>query len=200
MINPRDETKQRLGWGVAELHEELDKRNSELDLLRAELELVRVLSRRPLDSAGPPLGAINKRVSAFRSALAFLEHSLLAAWQELHRVRMAAVDLDAIRKSGLFDSDWYLKCYPDVAKREMDPLQHYFKFGAWEGRNPHPLFDTDWYRTAYSDPSVQAMTALGHFVLVGAAKGNNPNPLFQTSWYVARNPDAADAQLNPLRH
>lgn len=39
----------------------------------------------------------------------------------------------------VFDSDWYLKKYPDVAAAGVDPLQHYLTFGQKEGRLPCAL-------------------------------------------------------------
>jgi GT2 family glycosyltransferase len=40
----------------------------------------------------------------------------------------------------LFDPEFYLQRYSDVAEREVNPLLHYLKFGAVEGRKPHPIF------------------------------------------------------------
>jgi hypothetical protein len=50
-----------------------------------------------------------------------------------------------IRASGLFDVDWYLTTYPDVAASGMDPIDHYLRIGAALGYNPNPLFDTNYY-------------------------------------------------------
>ena len=50
-----------------------------------------------------------------------------------------------IRASGLFDVDWYLATYPDVAASGMDPVDHYLQVGAALGYNPNPLFDTNFY-------------------------------------------------------
>ena len=41
-------------------------------------------------------------------------------------------------KNPLFDADWYLEKYPDVAVLGLDPYAHYLMFGAHEGRNPNP--------------------------------------------------------------
>ncbi len=41
----------------------------------------------------------------------------------------------------LFDAQWYLRKYPDVAAARIDPLRHYRKHGAQEGRKPHPLIE-----------------------------------------------------------
>ncbi|WP_269505363.1 hypothetical protein [Burkholderia sp. IMCC1007] len=47
-----------------------------------------------------------------------------------------------IERSGLFDSDWYLREYPDVAESGQDPILHYLIFGAKEGRRPSANFMT----------------------------------------------------------
>ena len=51
-----------------------------------------------------------------------------------------------LSRSGIFDPDWYLLNYPDVAAAAVDPLRHYLEYGAAEGRNPGPFFDGAWYR------------------------------------------------------
>lgn len=45
-----------------------------------------------------------------------------------------------LRRSGLFDGDWYLRRYRDVADAGMDPALHYVEYGAGEGREPNALF------------------------------------------------------------
>ena len=54
-------------------------------------------------------------------------------------------DAGLIRASGLFDVDWYLATYPDVAASGLDPIDHYLQVGAALGYNPNPLFDTKYY-------------------------------------------------------
>ena len=43
-------------------------------------------------------------------------------------------------KSDFFDSKYYLKENPDVAKAKVNPIFHYLQFGWKEGRNPSPFF------------------------------------------------------------
>lgn len=50
--------------------------------------------------------------------------------------RNEAQNCAAIAASGLFDADWYLCQYPDVARSGLDPLLHYVRFGEKEGRKP----------------------------------------------------------------
>lgn len=47
----------------------------------------------------------------------------------------------AISISELFDANWYLKQYPDVAEENIDPILHYVRFGAKEKRNPNSWFN-----------------------------------------------------------
>jgi hypothetical protein len=46
-----------------------------------------------------------------------------------------------IKKSGLFDKQYYLNNNPDVLKANIDPLLHFLRFGWKEGRNPSKDID-----------------------------------------------------------
>jgi len=48
----------------------------------------------------------------------------------------------SIAMSGAFDSDWYGTHYSDVARSNIDPLLHFVRFGAAEGRDPAPSYST----------------------------------------------------------
>jgi hypothetical protein len=48
----------------------------------------------------------------------------------------------AIAASGTFDADWYANRYTDVARSAADPLMHFVRFGAAEGRDPAPHSST----------------------------------------------------------
>ena len=60
------------------------------------------------------------------------------------------MDVDMIKSiitvTKLFNNDWYRYNYRDVAKRGTDPLDHYVKFGALEGRAPNGMFDPQFYQ------------------------------------------------------
>lgn len=45
-------------------------------------------------------------------------------------------DAEEASVSHAFDAAWYLQAYPDVAGAGLDPLDHYLKFGRYEGRLP----------------------------------------------------------------
>lgn len=105
-----------------------------------------------------------------------------------------------IVKSGLFDRNWYLQCYPDVAAEGADPVAHYLRHGAIEGRDPNPCFSSAWYLSNYPDVAERGINPLYHYIRFGAAEGRNPSALFDTCWYLTTYPDVATAKLNPLAH
>jgi hypothetical protein len=107
---------------------------------------------------------------------------------------------EAIEKSSLFDSAWYLRSNPDVAAEGGDPLAHYLSHGAAEGRDPHPVFDSKWYASQTFEIAELRLTPLGHYVIMGVSEALDPNPLFDTDWYLKQNPDVAAAHVNPLFH
>ncbi len=112
----------------------------------------------------------------------------------------AAHGSEVIRASGLFDPAWYLETYPDVAARQADPLRHYVRHGAREGRDPNRFFSSSWYLTNYPDVARSGLNPLVHYIVHGAGEGRRPGPLFDTRWYLDANPDVAAADINPLLH
>lgn len=80
-------------------------------------------------------------------------------------------ELDLVRSSLLFDRDWYLESYPDVAEAGIDPLRHYMTVGWREGRDPGPFFSTLAYLRAHADVRRSAGNPLLHFVEFGQHEG-----------------------------
>src|SRR5216683_1295893 len=80
-------------------------------------------------------------------------------------------DYEEVRKSGLFDAEYYLVTYPDVAERNVDPLVHYLEEGAREGRNPYPDFDAGFYLEQCKRRGEQPDNPLLHYIRIGAARG-----------------------------
>jgi len=100
----------------------------------------------------------------------------------------------------VFATDWYLSQNPDVAEAGMNPLEHYIRHGAWEGRDPHPLFDSDWYLSQNPGVAGTGMNPLEHYLKHGAGAGRDPHPLFDSAWYSSQNTDVAASGLSPLAH
>ena len=84
------------------------------------------------------------------------------------------------------------------------------RYGALEGRQPHPLFDVSYYRQHNPDIEgrgfnslihfMATVNPLVHFIHYGVHEKRDPHPLFDTSYYLEKNPDVARAGLNPLIH
>lgn len=98
----------------------------------------------------------------------------------------------------LFDAQWYLAQYPEVAAAGIDPLVDYLTAGAYQGRDPNPLFNTRWYLSEYPEVASAGINPLVDYICFGADRGCDPNPLFDTDWYLARYPDVAASGMNPL--
>jgi O-antigen biosynthesis protein len=128
--------------------------------------------------------ALSDEQEAARAALANaaeLKSALVApaSWRFLQPFRWISGELQRrsyrrlILGSGLFDRNWYLKNYPDVRSSGVDPVLHYLKFGAMEGRDPSPLFDSDWYLQQNPDVRAAGINPLVHYVRYGAREGRD---------------------------
>lgn len=105
-----------------------------------------------------------------------------------------------LKRSGLFDADWYKDTYSDVAKDRRSPVRHYLEDGYLRGYRPNPLFDTRWYLERYDDVRHSGVNPLLHYILHGHREGRDPCPEFQTGFYLETNPDVRGNGMNPLAH
>ncbi|MCF6172210.1 MAG: glycosyltransferase [Campylobacteraceae bacterium] len=94
----------------------------------------------------------------------------------------------AIKESGLFDVKYYLFTYPDIRKIGVDPIKHYLKFGAYEGRNPSAEFDTNFYLNTYSDVKELGVNPLAHYILYGKKEFRVPKKLLDAAGYTYKIP------------
>ncbi len=114
-----------------------------------------------------------------------------------------------------FDAAFYLRENPDVAQAGLDPLEHYLRHGAQEGRPPNDLasigFDSEYYSRAYPDVDESGLSAAGHYLVLGRAQHRHPNAMaaakaaaliagFDAAYYLRENPDVAELNLDPLEH
>lgn len=76
-----------------------------------------------------------------------------------------------IESSSLFDADWYKEQNPDVTEAKIDPLEHFLRYGAREGRDPSPRFSTTKYLQNHTDVQASNMNPLIHYILYGKAEG-----------------------------
>ena len=80
-----------------------------------------------------------------------------------------------IKKSNLFDVKFYLFAYPDVRAADIDPVEHYVKFGVLEGNNPSKEFNTAYYLSQYADVQESKINPLVHYILFGEKEGRTCN-------------------------
>jgi FkbM family methyltransferase len=110
--------------------------------------------------------------------------SSIHLWRTLKRLiasvsrndRGARAKARLLAASGFFDKAWYLAHYPDVASAGIDPVLHYLKYGATEGRDPGPGFDTLWYLETNPDVATAGLNPLYHFAKAGRKEGRTPRP------------------------
>ncbi len=125
----------------------------------------------------------------------------------------------------LFDSKWYYDRYPDVAEVGADPIDHYLRHGAAEGRNPGPDFDGRWYLEHYPDVAEAGANPLVHYVQSGSLEGREVEPttsidfgeqtgnqferqaallarcpLFEPRWYYDEYPDVRATDIDAVDH
>ncbi len=81
-----------------------------------------------------------------------------------------------IKKSGLFDSVYYLINNRDVRVADMDPIAHYIRYGWKEGRNPSEKFNTSFYLNSNPDVKESGKNPLLHYIEVGSKQGRLPHP------------------------
>jgi SAM-dependent methyltransferase len=112
--------------------------------------------------------------------------------------RDARAAFDSAREP-LFDAEYYLRTYPDVAAAGVDPYEHYIHNGAAEGRDPQALFDTSYYLERYTDVAASRANPLRHYAEIGAAEGRDPHPLFATRYYASQ-AQLAESGENALLH
>ncbi|XXQ55994.1 hypothetical protein ACA040_004719 [Xenophilus aerolatus] len=80
-------------------------------------------------------------------------------------------DHELVLKSGLFDPEYYLARYPDVAAAGLDPLGHYLSSGVKEGRDPSESFSTSDYLRRHQDVAALGLNPLLHYLRYGRHEG-----------------------------
>jgi glycosyltransferase involved in cell wall biosynthesis len=86
-------------------------------------------------------------------------------------------DINIIGQSGLFDGDYYLRTNTDVKAAGIDPLDHFYKYGGQEGRNPSTHFDTFYYHISNPDVKKSGINPLVHYLRFGKKEGRLTKPL-----------------------
>jgi glycosyltransferase involved in cell wall biosynthesis/SAM-dependent methyltransferase len=136
-------------------------RPSELTLSAAIEQLVSVSHQGVIEAADPSITD---------------EHGNVLDTAAIHYIKDTvfnpAIDaeVEAIRKSGLFDEAFYLSMYADLQPAPLDPIRHYCELGWREGRNPSDDFDSRSYLATYSDIRNAGINPFWHYVVAGASE------------------------------
>lgn len=70
-----------------------------------------------------------------------------------------------VRDSQYFDEEFYLRKNPDVKDSNMNPIEHYLLYGAYEGRDPSPNFSTVEYVMEHPEITESNLNPLVHKIL-----------------------------------
>ena len=122
---------------------------------------------------------------------------------------------DPLLALGLFDADWYLFRYPEIADFGAHAVMHFREFGFLEGRDPSPYVSLN--KLFSRDPDARAGTVdviLSQLQAASLEEQEAVLPddessfeylvqqhrLFDEAWYAARNPDLAGAGMRLLQH
>src|SRR5262249_35600917 len=130
---------------------------------------------------------------AFRAAAKRILGPRLFGWFAKRRAATRTLNEERalVLESGLFDANWYLARYSDVASAGVDPLVHFLRHGGRERRDPGPGFSTSWYLDKYLDVRRARMNALVHYLRFGRQEGRFPlRPDFVAAPAPLPSPDA----------
>ncbi len=104
-----------------------------------------------------------------------------------------------IWRSPLFDSEWYLEEYPDVAEQGFNPVLHYLRHGWLEARNPGPAFSTSAYLRDNPDVRNAGVNPLLHFETMGRFEGRAASPVPRLIPQARSQPAAASGKTRVRR-
>lgn len=167
---------------------EILKLSEALLLCQRELAQVRE-AQEPLqeECSRLQMECIEARTTSENLARALADHLSQAFWQERQPIRWrrfigsrwpwlkelfgrrrSSTGIDdeeqirLIEQSPLFQPEWYLQQYADVALAGINPATHYLYSGAQEGRDPGPEFRTSEYMAAHPDLGPGGLNPLVH--------------------------------------
>ncbi len=98
----------------------------------------------------------------------------------LRERREALPDPGVIAASGLIDPNYYLINGTDVHEAQLDPAEHFCRYGWREGRKPNIYFDTRWYQQ--TNPMVERLKIdpVVHYILEGESGRPPPGAVFRS--------------------
>lgn len=152
---------------VREMEESLRARDAALEKEKSRLSKIIKTIRADLDSRIHQMEVMQASASwRITRPLRTLNKNVFARWRNRDGLVRRT-----IAGSSLFDPQWYLTQNPDVAAAGVDPLLHYTRWGAFEGRDPGPNFSSGWYLSQNPDVAAKGINPLYHYLLYGAKEG-----------------------------
>lgn len=130
-------------------------------------ELITILQE-ALDNARQPIS--QKIISSLMSFYLFRELFCLTGLnveKELPATFDFKEEINFIKETGAFDTEYYRLKNPDIVKSKLDPVEHYCKFGWKESRNPSVDFNTVGYLQANSDVLNAKLNPFFHYLNFG---------------------------------
>lgn len=82
-----------------------------------------------------------------------------------------------IKKTDLFNEEFYLNQYPNVANANIDPLTHYLFHGGAEGKYPSTKFNGNKYLNQNPHLIKNNTNPLAHYILKGKKEGQKTHPI-----------------------
>ncbi len=155
---------------LAKRDEEFKRQQSQMKQLEACLAELRSELSRDRQQHNYTVRVYEAHLSNLRGSLSWRAMAPVRALVSMvggERVRVRRM----LEQSNLFDREWYLKNYPDVAEARLDPLEHYLSHGANEGRDPSPVFSTRGYLLKNPDVLHAGINPLVHYLLHGCFEG-----------------------------
>jgi hypothetical protein len=106
-------------------------------------------------------------------------------------------DTGIVQASGLVDENHYLINGTDVHEANLDPSDHYCRYGWRENRRPNIYFDPVWYAGTNPQVTRLGINPLIHYIVAGEAANRRPVPFFDPGWYRTEyNVPAAETALH----
>ncbi|MDQ7733402.1 hypothetical protein QT231_11890 [Halomonas sp. SpR1] len=165
------ETAEQKSQQLKKITEERDSAQEENELLLTQLHIVQeALEKAYLKNSSSNVEAESKDQERLKSLITWLRaHARRQARAAYSNAESKTLQdqIKLLEKSELFDADWYLEQYKDVAKANINPAEHFIKFGAIEGRNPSPRFNTEFYVLNYPDITSSGLHPLLHYLRDG---------------------------------
>lgn len=87
------------------------------------------------------------------------------------------IDYYTIKKSNLFDADWFKNTYK--LNDKVNPIKYYLNHGIEEGLNPSNEFNTLWYLNEYDDVKNSGMNPFIHYINHGIKEHRLAKPLIK---------------------